>query len=174
MFVIGLSLGAWLMLRVRADAWTVYKPNPDWSSAARVLQAQADEHGRVAAFGFANSSGLKHYVRRHSATGVIVRRCTQSAFDKEMARRGGGTLCLVRNRFWDKGFETLLQRWRSDERLNYLETRTVRLVDLYLFQVAPRPVAARRPLDPESVETPELFGDGFESGDTAGWSLSVP
>jgi len=166
---IGLSLAALSMLRVRDDVWTVYKQNPDWRAAARVLEAQANGRGEAVAFCSNNCAALAHYLRRIEAEGPRARVYRLTAIESVVSSGDVNTLYLVRNRYWDAGFDQALRHWSSDPRLRSLGTESVKGVDIHAFSVVFEPAPASRRRGDMPTELPGFFGDGFESGGLSAW-----
>jgi hypothetical protein len=147
-----LSLGVYLS--VKDDAWTVYKPNPDWRSTARVL---VDERGRtgstVSVFAFAPATELRHYVPR-----AVESTPPQGGYQPEIpagaprliidysspghdvrghaVERAMSEFFVVHNRWWGPRFDEILQPLENDPRCQILEGHFFNGIELYKVRAA--------------------------------------
>ena len=133
LFVVGLSIAAWTMLQVRDDVWTVYKQNPNWRAAARLLKVETVERGDGVAFCYKSTHPVAHYLRRDSARGPKARRYRKKAVEQMVANGNVKTLYLIRNRYWDSGFNHALEFWSADRRLRAEGAVSVKGVDIHIF-----------------------------------------
>ena len=92
------------------DVWTVYKPNPDWRSAAEFLVGQDGSDERVHVFTGTLNTGLRYYLRRLAAKERFV----LERFDPDTPARIRAIMkeeriYLVRNLFWLGPYESTFQ-----------------------------------------------------------------
>ena len=114
--------------------WTVYKHNPDWQSAAKVLKTRDGPAERMILIGVVPLDDFAFYLRRE----MPVRQPPIQTDDAEgfepFVTSGRATqIVVVRNRAWSNGVEKVVDRYRQDARLRLAWHDTFKLVDLYTF-----------------------------------------
>jgi mannosyltransferase len=142
-----LSLGVYLSLK--DDAWTVYKPNPDWRSTARVLVGERERTAStVTVFAFSPATELRHY-DSHALESTPI----QGGYQPEIpagaprlvinysgspndlcghaVQRSMSEFFVVHNRWWSPQFDEILKSLQNDPRCQILEVHFFNGIELY-------------------------------------------
>ena len=136
----------------KSDEWTVYKPNPDWRSAAALLVQDA-EVGRAAIFVVSPADVLRYYSEEFSKSGAAsspsvqepVKRFDLYRLDQsdgwadDHAARPYTHAFLVRNDFWGEGFEKKKDKFLAEYPLELVDRKEFKglLIEKYLVVSLP-------------------------------------
>ncbi len=136
----------------KSEEWTVYKPNPDWRSAAALLLQDA-EVGRAAVFVSSPADVLRYYSGEFSKTGAAsappvrktVKRFDVYGFDRsegwtdEQAAPPYTHAFLVRNDFWREGFDKKRRAFLAEHPLELVDRTKLKglLIEKYLVVSPP-------------------------------------
>jgi hypothetical protein len=147
-------LSLYLLWMVKADVWTVYKPNPDWRSAARYLVSDAAAlsdpffvvqsipadaltyyYQRMARF--ARSS--KRPIPRELPAGRM-RNYDEAKFTRFLSEYRVRTIYLIRNTYWQDQFEEVYQPIQQSPLYQYLGQKEFKGLVIYKYNwgVGPR------------------------------------
>jgi hypothetical protein len=151
----------------KTDVWTVYKPRPDWRSAAAYFDAQLMATGRRdAIFVTTLADALLYYARAfhhpgltkqnpYAMTGEVavdswldIQYVGPGANPCEMSRvnRALG-FYLIHNRHWSEGFKDAFDSIVGHGSCRLVDKQAFRSLDIYSFHVvSPSPVSSPHPL----------------------------
>jgi hypothetical protein len=136
--LVGWTAVAWWSWLERRGEWTVYKPNPDFRSAAREIVDNAPEvRGRSAVL--RPAVALDFYLQRFRRQGAPGIRRLGPRGEGRLDLRGLGRVYLARDRTWDLEEPGLVQRLEADPRLRALPSRELLGVELHAYRVV-RPI----------------------------------
>ena len=147
-----LMVSGLMAFHTKADEWTVYKPNPDWRSAAALLVQDA-EVGRAAIFISSPADVLRYYSEDFSKTGAansppvrdLTKRFDLYKFDRSDGWTGDRAVrpythaFLVRNDFWREGFEKKKGKFLAEYPLELVDRKEFKglLIEKYLVVSLP-------------------------------------
>jgi hypothetical protein len=154
--VIGVSTIALVAYFSKQDEWTVYKPNPDWRSAARYLDASHPTAETPLLIAATRATELLYYYGRdiseaQGLDGVESLRAGSSSIggraelryvDREaglcgmVAARNPGTFYVIKNDYWLGSVNRHLEDIRSDRRCQLVEARSFKGLEIYRFRLA--------------------------------------
>jgi 4-amino-4-deoxy-L-arabinose transferase-like glycosyltransferase len=138
------SYVAWL---AGGERWTVYKPNPDWRSAARALAAESRGATVPPRLLVAEPNlELAYYERKLREEPSPARRLTGPPWEIRRVRPGDrvctalapGPFYVVRNLFWPGAVDEVLRGVRADPSCSPQGLRYVAGVELHRFVAAGR------------------------------------
>ncbi len=125
--------------------WTVYKHNPDWQSAAKVLRTRSGPAERMILIGVVPLDDFAFYLRREMAgRQPPIQLDDAEGFDPFVTSGRATQIVVVRNRAWPNGVEKVVDRYRQDTRMRLAWHDTFKLVHLYTFV----PASTRRAANP--------------------------
>jgi len=152
--VIGVSTVALVGYFSKQDVWTVYKPNPDWRSAARYLDSNhttSETSLLIAATpatellyygrGFSEAWGLDGVASLPAASSSIGGRVELRYVDREtglcgmVAARNLGTFYVIKNEYWLGSVNRHLEELRGDGRCRLDEATSFKGLGIYRFTV---------------------------------------
>jgi 4-amino-4-deoxy-L-arabinose transferase-like glycosyltransferase len=156
----------------RDEEWTVYKPNPDWRSAARYLEsginASSDgSSGQLAIFAAVPPLELTYYNSRFiniwlglvegqdTLTGEESRAYWEiysigpaylknfEKFHEALSRTGARAFYLIHNKYWSGDFDRVFKHLMNDPRVQYQNMKSFKGIEIHEFKTAPRVTAPR-------------------------------
>ncbi len=95
--------GSLALLVVRREAWTVYKPKPDWRGAARWFKTEAGGRGNLGVVVTTPSLEAEFYLpsgRGERPSVTVTDYCRTRGSPLFLARQSGGSFWLVKNETW--------------------------------------------------------------------------
>ena len=146
-----LVLNGWALLNlwiVKADLWTVYKPKNDWRAAAQYLSTEIQAGSTpLRIFATAPASALVYYNRRfielpgadeadHSDMHALIKYVSKNderSIVERLRRQHAETCYFIEDRYYENGFNDLLNALRNDRGLQPLEERTFKGVRVFKF-----------------------------------------
>lgn len=157
--VLGLA-GVWNLHVAKADAWTVYKPNPDWRSAGRYLAAERErEAGGFPVFVSTPARALRCYLPaavEHpklpppspDPDEITIYYCASKrhawVVPKVLGEGGFDRFYLIRNRVWGEGFSALRAAAEGMEGMTLVETKDFRNLSVCRYERADERVSPKR------------------------------
>ena len=155
----------------RDEEWTVYKPNPDWRSAARYLEgainASSDRSsGPMAIFAVVPPLELTYYNSRFIniwlglvkgqdvLTGEEARAHWEiysigpdylknfEKFYDALSRTGAHAFYLIHNKYWSGEFESVFNNLMKDPRVQYQSIQSFKGIDIHEFKTVPHAQAS--------------------------------
>ncbi|MEQ1898826.1 MAG: glycosyltransferase family 39 protein [Vicinamibacterales bacterium] len=131
--LIAIGVGSYAMLLVKSTRWTVYKQNPDFRSAARVVRANSPARGEMAVTPLPLE--LSYYLDKEMPGAPPGERRPFSPADVEdvLAATSIRTVVLA-NVHAQPDFGKLLDRFTQDRRLHLTTSQSFKDVDVYVFR----------------------------------------
>lgn len=116
------------------DQWTVFKPNPDWRSAAEFLGSQNDGPEHVLLVGGVQLADFMFYLsKRWPEPQPRVREYTPQRLER-LRREGRATqIVLVKNRFWRGDIDSKIAEFQRNPRVQFTTLTSFKGVDLLTF-----------------------------------------
>ncbi len=158
-----LLLNGWALLNLyvlKADTWTVYKPNPDWRLAAAWLARELqDSHGNIFVLHSAPGEALDYSYKRlreslpGNGAGILppnLPHGRMSEYDEEkftafLKEFRVDRVYLIHERTWSLNFQSLMKSLEGCQALVPSGKAGFKQLDIYRFQVQPLQTGAVSP-----------------------------
>ena len=151
----------------RDEEWTVYKPNPDWRSAARYIEKGINassnrSSGPLAIFATVPPLELSYYNSRFiniwlglvEGQDVLTGEESQTywkiysigpaylknfeKFHDALSRTGAQAFYLIHNKYWSGEFDRVFENLTKDPRVQYQTMRSFKGIDIHEFKTVQR------------------------------------
>ncbi|MBN1315785.1 MAG: glycosyltransferase family 39 protein [Anaerolineales bacterium] len=132
--LVAVGIIAYLFFMQKPETWTVYKQNPDWRATAKFFN---DEPGSSPVIYVASpAEGLEFYLNIMETTKKFhLRDYHQEFLEMDITRDKVDTIYLIKNLYWPKEFDNVLEQVSQDQRLLLKSTTTFKGTRIYTFDV---------------------------------------
>lgn len=143
--VIAVSVASTAAFLQKDGQWTVFRPNPDWQSAARFLASQNEGPQHLLLLGGVQLADFMFYLSKQwpEPQPRVLEYTPQRL---ERYRRDGRAvqIVLVRNPFWKGDIDAKVARFQRNPRLEFTTLTSFKAVDLLTFVPRDGAVAVSR------------------------------
>ncbi len=136
------SLIAYVSFVTKPEEWTVYKPNPDWRSAAQVIADTNEEKDNFIYLVDISSLSLVYYLEKKNpdfkSKAVpydLLTRVKPNTFWAKLVRNRVRTIFFVRNQFWSNEQYDVHHSFKSNKRFHFVKYHNVKGIELAEYQV---------------------------------------
>jgi 4-amino-4-deoxy-L-arabinose transferase-like glycosyltransferase len=129
-----LSMASYGALLLKRHEWTVYKPNPDWHTAADYLVTELGLSSQDVVFTSTPADALVHYLHRTRKVDLPeVQFVEPEQVAGVLAAHPARSVYLVKELFWEEAFQGMYEALEGDPRLRRGGQRVFEGVAIYEF-----------------------------------------
>jgi 4-amino-4-deoxy-L-arabinose transferase-like glycosyltransferase len=133
-FVLLLTVASYAALLRKDTRWTIYKPNPDWRSAAMAIRSANTPPERVVLLTVIPLSDFDFYLRKQMPEGrPRIERYNPPRSDRRWIRGQAAEVVVVKNRYWANRVDRVIEELKRDSRLRLTTVQSFKGVELHRF-----------------------------------------
>jgi mannosyltransferase len=134
LIVITVEVVSYGALLYKKDAWTVYKQNPDWRSAASYLSAENGTSDDAVVLVVTPAATLSYYLRRKTPEQHLkILRFSKKDIVPVLLANNIKTFYLVKNYYWSDSFDEAFRRLKAHRHLRLESSQSFKGLDVYTF-----------------------------------------
>lgn len=117
------------------EIWTVYKPNPDWRSAAEFLVNEPRSDEKTVVYYVSPIIGLDFYINRMGAAHLFeFKQFNYDDLARYLPLSDKTVIYLVKNRYWTLDIDGVFEQLSQEKQLEQISMVSYKGIDIYIFK----------------------------------------